>query len=285
MKPIFLSFLLGFTSIWAQKPEPGEIKITLNADYKPAEITYVDGHKEQGFIYGFISNKAIAVGSLLDTEFDTLESDLNFMDNSFTFKTTLDGEKKHLSQNDIKEVNLYYNTDAPDFYRLMDMKSANSAGEIVDLHKKVWLPLYKTFGKFNIFSYDVYTIHPNTYAGTYVYLNRADDNFAINARDINRMNLFNLDKIDDKFAATLKYIFRDCPEFVQTFNGEPRDVWMHFYEGFLWKETGKKLKQYEKEHKELTKQQLEKHRIDYKRQAEILPYIRCIEEYYQKCPK
>jgi hypothetical protein len=292
MKCCSFLLLLVFASLSAQKPEGGEILITKHADYKPAELTFVDGHKEQGFIYGFISNKFIAFGSLLETGFETLENDLNLMDDSFTFKTTMDGEKKKLGQKEVIEVKLFWNTDTPKFYRLMDMKTATGDGEVIDLKKKVWLPLYYTEGKINVFSFDTYSVPPNALIGknkaiyneTFVYLNHSDDNFAINARDVNRMNLFNIDKIDDKFVTTLKYIFKDCPEFIQTFSAEPMDVYLHYYDGLLWRETNKKLKEYKKQHKELTKDQIDQYAIDYRREAEILPYMRCIKEYHQKCP-
>jgi hypothetical protein len=281
---IFLLFVFG--SIFAQRPHSNEILFTLGTKYEKAEITFLDGHKESGFIYGFISNKWIEFGNPLTSGLETLENKLNLMDNSFTFKNTIEGAPRNLTQKDFNEIRIFDDKLQGQDYKLMDLKTVNVKGDIIDLHKKAWLPLYSV-DKISIYAYDVMFSDnrgsPSKYAFTAVYLNNPKDNFAINPIDYNRINLFNFGKIDDKLIFVLKEVFKDCPEFVKKFNGDPKKVLSNYFKDPQQRKIDKK--EFKENSKDLSKHEKKELEMKMNEKMWIDPYLKLIEEYNTTCPK
>ncbi|MBC7641770.1 MAG: hypothetical protein H7174_05440 [Flavobacterium sp.] len=285
MKKIFATIILLTTvSINSQ------IQIKFDAKYREAEVTFADKHTEKGFIYGFIEDKFFALKPSYDLGLQTIESRLNFNDNNFSFKNTQDGEKRRLSQNDIIAVNVRID-DESNFqeWRLMDLKTVNVKGEIIDLKKKIWLPLYKS-DKINVFATSVYS-QPEAngipfgkpkYGFTMVYLNNSKDNFAINPVDFNRVNIFNMNKIDDKVIFALKEVLKDCPDYVKQLDGDPELVLDRYFSNR--DERRKEKEELKNLNKDLKREYRKFFEIERKEKMWINPYLKIIEEYKNTCP-
>lgn len=265
--------------IFAQKPSGGDVLFTFGADYREAEVTFTDGHKEKGLIYGFIENKFIEIGNPMSFGFDTLESRMNLLDNSFDFKINEGDKPRKLTQNEINDVEIIKRDGKNLHYRLMDLKTVNVKGEIVDLKKRAWLPVYSE-DKVNLFAYSVYS--EGRYMMTVAYLNHSKDNFAINPIDLNRLNLFNIGKIDDKFINALKEVFKDCPEYVKKLEQNFNEKKMG-YSAESYDELKKQLKEVKKD-KNLTKQQKRDLEDELQQKYYLDPYSNLIEEYNETCP-
>lgn len=285
MKNYIVLFLFVFGIAIAQKPKSNEILFTLGTKYENAEVIFVDGHSENGFIYGFISNKWIEFGNPLSLGFETLENRLNLTDNSFSFKNTIDGTSRNLTQSDINEVTIIDEKSQSEHYKLMNLKTVNVKGEIIDLNKKAWLPLYKV-DKINVYAYDVMFSDnrsgPSKYAFTVAYLNNPKDNFAINPIDFNRINLFNLGKIDDKMIYVLKEVFKDCPEFIKKLNGNPKTVLSDYFKDPQQRKIDKN--ELKESSKGLSKQEKKELEIKLNEKMWVDPYLKLIDDYKKACP-
>jgi hypothetical protein len=279
MKKLIIIFCITTFSAFAQKPNGNEILFTFGTEYKEAEVTFVDGHKENGFVYGFISNRWIEFGNPLETGFETLENRLNLMDKSFSFKNTSDGDSRKLTQNDISEVEIKRKDGKINHYKLMDLKTVNIKGEIIDLKKKAWLPFYKK-DVINVFAYDLYS--ENGYMTTVVYLNNPKDNFAINPIDFNRLNIFNLGKIDDKILFALNEVFKDCPEYAKKLKGNPKEILANYFNNDT-AAIRKEVKEFNKKNKDLSKADKKEYEIELYEKFWTDPYLKFINEYHQAC--
>ncbi len=167
-----------------------------------AEITFNDGHTEKGVVSGFIQRRYMYV----NLPSKTLERELNLDDKVFSFEDSL-GVKRKIRSNQVQIVKEIYEN-GYGLYRRFNIKTVNSKKKIIDVKKQVWLP-YFIEDRINILGFTVYG-HKGTYLGTYIYLNREGEDFAINPIDFNRINLFNMGKTDDKMKIALKETFRDC---------------------------------------------------------------------------
>jgi hypothetical protein len=238
MKKIFFILLLYSINSISQSPL---VTMTLGTKYREAEITFVDEHTEKGYIYGFIDNKAIEFDFNFLSEFSSIETRLNLTDESFDFKKSLEEKPIKLKSKDIVEIRLTNYDGKLEYWKLMDLKTVNSKGEIIDLHKKAWLPILK-MGKVNLFSINI--ISRNKYAYTISYLNNSNDNFAINPINLSLLDVFSLGKINNKMIFALKDVFKDCPEFLKQLEGDEKTVLERYFK------NGKEIKEDKKELKE-----------------------------------
>jgi len=280
MKTKFLIALLCF-------PFFGNAQISFNGslfshgiDFLEARIVFKDGHSETGFIKGFIDQPYITFN--YETGFESLEKQLNLTDKSFDFKNTDEGISRKLTKDDVNQITVVHSKAKFSTYQLYSMKTANSKGKIVDSNRKIWLPLIKK-GKVNILGFNIVNSNTGRYGETVVYLNRDGEDFVINPIDRNRINLFNLGKIDDKFVATLNEIFKDCPEFLSTINENPKA-----FTEQITKRVKENRKEAEKEFKEGSKnlKGSDKKLLEIKiyEQFYISEYVRLIDEYLKFCP-
>ncbi|GGG28741.1 hypothetical protein GCM10011344_31890 [Dokdonia pacifica] len=169
-----------------------------------AEVTFNDGHTEEGVVSGFIQRRYMYVD--VEYPFKTLERELNLDDKVFTFETSFEGKRK-IKSSEVRIVEEIYE-DGYSLFKRLTIKTVNSKGKIIDLKKQVWLP-YLIEDRVNILGFSVFGDN-GTYLGTYIYLNREGEDFAINPIDFNRLNLFNIGKTDDKMKIALKETFADC---------------------------------------------------------------------------
>lgn len=238
-----------------------------------AEVTFNDGHVENGQVYGFIDRRFIYVD--ISNPFKTLERKLNLTDKVFVFRNE-SGEKRQIKADEVTHVRIKYADGYIDYGR-MKSKTVNIKGAIVDLKREVWLPFYVK-DRINILGYNLVDEHGN-YAGTFPYLNREGEDFVINPIDFNRINLFNFWKIDEKAEVAMLETFRDCPETVQF-------IKVYFEKGRKegLKPFKKEKKQRFKEIKALPKGERKQATHDFYEEYMYRPYVTALEHYNKACP-
>ena len=206
MKKIILliTILFNYNIIISQTytSNSGLINLNLGNKYEEAEITYSDNTKVKGYINGFIENNSIEVGLGLDY-FDKLEDQLNLDDKKFHFKKEINDKPIILTQDKIKSISVVVNNVTKTYY-LLKIKSVDKKKNIVDLNRKVWLPLLKDSDKIKIFGFNLFI--NNRYVHTYTYLSN-DDEYALKPTD---KSFISSDAIIESYQIMLKYIFNDC---------------------------------------------------------------------------
>ena len=280
-----LGLLLFSLGTFAQKPDDALLQINLGAEYVPAKLVFTDGHTEEGHVYGFIENRFFEVNMGFISGFETIENKVNLDDKVFEFKTSLKGESRKLQSKDLKSVVLIGGEDDIDVqYDYLSIKTINSAGETVDLNKKIWLPLIKN-DKVNLYGYSYFLAQPNgaglQYICTPVYLKGFNQDYAIPPIDYNRVNLFNLSGIDDKFKASMREIFKDCPALIEkmdldrTFSKEDKRSAIQKYK--------EDEKEYKSKAKELPKKERKSFKTKFYENKALEPYFTIIHEYNKTC--
>lgn len=248
----------------------GLINLNLGNKYEEAEITYSDNTKVKGYINGFIENNSIEVGLGLDY-FDKIEDQLNLDDKKFYFKKEINDKPIILTQDKIKSISVVVNNVTKTYY-LLKIKSVDKKKNIVDLDRKVWLPLLKDSEKIKIFGFNLFI--NNRYVHTYTYLSN-DDEYALKPTD---KSFISSDAIIESYQIMLKYIFNDC------------DKIKPLIEEFTNKEKAKKkyaelqlqIKAVKKE-KDLTKVEEKNKILKLNEDYFTEPYVKMIEEYKKSC--
>ena len=248
----------------------GLINLNLGNKYEEAEITYSDNTKVKGYINGFIENNSIEVGLGLDY-FDKLEDQLNLDDKEFHFKKEINDKPIILTQDKIKSISVVVNNVTKTYY-LLKIKSVDKKKNIVDLNRKVWLPLLKDSEEIKIFGFNLFI--NNRYVHTYTYLSN-DDEYALKPTD---KSFISSDAIIESYQIMLKYIFNDCEKI------KP------LIEEFTNKENAKKkyaelqlqIKAVKKE-KDLTKVEEKNKILKLNEDYFTEPYVKMIEEYKKSC--
>jgi hypothetical protein len=269
---LFLFFYQGYSQVY-----------NFDAKYRQAEITFIDKHIENGFIYGFIERKFIEFTPSNGFSLSNIEERLNLNDNTMSFKTTIDGSKKELSQNDLISVKVLNDEGEYINWKLMELKTVNVDGKIINLNRKAWLPIYKE-DKINIFSKSVYSQQGQSkpkYGFTMIYLNNPKDNFAINPIDYNRINIFNIGKINDKLIFALKEVFKDCPEFLKKIEGDPDEVIDRYFKNRIQRKKDREV--FRENSKDLSRKDRNFLEIELKENTAVEPYLKLIDEYKVTC--
>lgn len=248
----------------------GLINLNLGNKYEEAEITYSDNTKVKGYINGFIENNSIEVGLGLDY-FDKFEDQLNLDDKKFYFKKEIDDKAITLTQENIKSISVVVNNVTKTYY-LLKIKSVDKKKNIVDLNRKVWLPLLKDDDKIKIFGFNLFL--NNRYVGTFNYLSN-DNEYALKPTD---RVFVSSDTMIESYQIMLKYIFNDCEQI------KP------LIDEFTNKEKAKKkyaelqlqIKAVKKE-KGLTKIDEKNKILKLNEDYFTEPYVKMIEEYKKSC--
>lgn len=181
-----------------------------------AEILMENGTTKTGFLKSFpILKRNFALQSL--------EKNLDSKEFEFIASNSNNSEKIKIS--DIKTITTLNDDNSESIrYDKMKLKTINSKYEIVDLNKTVLLPLEQE-GKLNLYGfymifftdslpYDNINVY-NKYATTLFmpYLKNSDSEYAYLPFDLNRVNIFNLGKMEGKFKIALQEATKSCPEF------------------------------------------------------------------------
>lgn len=274
MKKIILliTILFNYNVIISQTytSNSGLINLNLGNKYEEAEITYSDNTKVKGYINGFIENNSIEVGLGLDY-FDKLEDQLNLDDKKFHFKKEINEKPIILTQDKIKSISVVVNNVTKTYY-LLKIKSVDKNKNIVDLNRKVWLPLLKDSEKIKIFGFNLFI--NDRYVHTYTYLSN-DDEYALKPTD---KSFINSDAIIESYQIMLKYIFNDCDKIkplIEEFTNKENAM-------KKYAELQLQIKAVKKE-KDLTKVEEKNKILKLNEDYFTEPYIKMIEEYKKSC--
>lgn len=287
-KLIVLLFVLFSVSVFSQEDVYfGKKKLVA------AEVILENGDIKTGYLQDFQSNRFYNgdVGS-----FSGIEKNFKFEVKEFKFKEEAGSAIQLINISDVKRIVLLNNDGSERLvYDKMKLKTINSNNEVVDLKKTVILPLEQE-GKLNLYGITVvaygqaspYSRGPaNQYLTTLFipYLKSSNSEYAYLPFDINRMNIFNLGKLEGKFKKALEEATKECPEFQENINET-----MKVFE----KSQKKDLKQmyYDKEAKKKqirkdVKNKAEENFLQMKIDAEygMKPYLQLVDDYNKKCSK
>lgn len=254
-----------------------------------AEIILENGTAKKGFLQDFQSQRFY--NSDLQS-FGGIEKLLKYETKQFKFKEEAGSAVQPINIDDVKRI-IVLNTDGSErlIYDKMKLRTINSKNEVVDLDKTVILPLEQE-GKLNLYGITVAVYgnsgmsgSPTKYLATLFipYLKSSNSEYAYLPFDINRMNIFNLGKLEAKFKKALEESTKDCPEFQSDINET-----MKLFEKRLTKDQ--KQIYYDKEEKKKqirknTKDKAEEDFLQMKIDAEygMEPYLKLVEDYNKKC--
>ena len=265
-------------------------EVNFKSNYRKAELSFANGEKKVGYIYGFIQNKAVSFS--IKNPFSGPIDALNLNEKSFEFKEDLDQSATKILSSEMSEVAFLDGDSAEDLqrYKLVDLATVNSDGTIKNLDKKAWLPYYSK-GKVNLFSFNVYERDEDskgratgyyTRSTTTVYLNNSSNNVAINAMDVGITEMFSRKRISGKLSGALIEVFKDCPEFVKA-NLDEKGFWDFDSAYFEIDEYEKEKMQEIKADKTLKGNQKAIRRDRLEADLQLLPYLRMIEAYNKVC--
>lgn len=258
-----------------------------------AEIILENGDVKTGFLEDFQSNRYYN-GDV--QSFSGIEKSFKYEVKEFKFKEGTGSAVRLINISDVKRIVLL-NTDGSErlVYDKMKLKTINSKNEVVDLNKTVILPLEQE-GKLNLYGITIVAYgQPSSYsrgpANQYLttlfipYLKSSSSEYAYLPFDINRMNLFNLGKLEAKFKKAVEEATKECPEFqshidetMKVFeNSQKKDLKKVYYE------KEEKKKQIRKQ----TKNKAEENFLQMKIDAEygMKPYLQLVDEYNKRCSK
>ncbi len=211
MKRILLGFVLIGTqsSLSAQKSDR-EI-------YSRAVFTMNDGSKKPVLFYRY----TYPTQSL----YTYIEgSDIH----NFEYKLEAESKILKINAEEVKKVRFMdeYEDEILGLERLQ-LKAVNIKGEIVDKAYDSWQPLLYD-GKIKIYGSTSYNCTNNacSYANTRIYIRNAKDDFAIMPIDYDRLNLFNMGKVDEKMVEAFRMVGGGCADFniyLETLQNKLRD--------------------------------------------------------------
>ena len=258
-----------------------------------AEIILENGDIKTGFLEDFQSQRFYN-GDV--QSFSGIEKKFKFEVKEFKFKEEMGSAVQLINISDVKRIVLL-NTDGSErlVYDKMKLKTINSKNEVVDLNKTVILPLEEE-GKLSLYGITIvaygqaspYSRGPATeYLTTLFipYLKNSNSEYAYLPFDINRMNLFNLGKLEDKFKKAVEEATKECPEFQAHI-----DETMRVFESSQKKDLKKIFYEKEEKKKQIrkqTKNKQEENFLQMQIDAEygMKPYLQLVNDYNKKCNK
>lgn len=277
-KLILVIFYLLSIVIYAQTTSSAFGNKTLNA-----EIILENGETKNGLLKDFQTKKYVEWDGMNLT---SIEKVLQYETKQFRFIEKSSNKEETIDISNIKSI-IILNNDNSDRIRYdkMKLKTINSNYEVVDLKKMVILPLEQE-GKLSLYGITFYSVGNGTKNQTTMfipYLKNKNDEFAYLPFDINRMNFFNLGKMEGKFKKALQESTKDCPSFqsnideiMKNFDKSNKQDWKRqYYE----KEDQKKQIRKEVKDKNTAEYLQIKIDADYMRK----PYLDLVNAYNQKC--
>src|SRR5690606_20862916 len=198
MKRILLGFILlgTLSSLSAQKSDK-EI-------YSRAVFTMNDGSEKPVLFYGY-TYPTQSVYTYIEG------SDIH----KFEYKLEAKSKVLKIDAKEVKMVKFLdeYEDEIRGLERLV-LKAVNVKGEIVDKAYDSWQPLLYD-GKIKVYGSTSYNCTNNacSYAHTSIYIRNAKDDFAVMPIDYDRLNLFNMGKIDEKMVEAFRMVGGGCADF------------------------------------------------------------------------
>lgn len=277
-----LFLMVTYSTSFAQADDLDHAKI-----FNKCEITYTDGKIITGFIAFFVENRSYDFEDMVDS---SIERAFNLDDNSFEFKLSLSANVINMSQKGLKRVKIFYENQFEETYDLMNIKVLDENNSLVKSSRTAWLPLVKddviSLYQRNIYlktvkyksRKDEYITKRQKLLGTLTYIGNKEHNIAFQIYGYKR-NIFK-EKLNDAYLGNvLKYIFNDCPAFLD--NILVNDKWE--YSRFMSSDL-----EYESEIDRINDSDLNKNEkffsIDkiYLEKASS-PFVKLIEEYKSTC--
>lgn len=135
-----------------------------------------------------------------------IEKKLRFEIDEFKFKEEQTSAVQTIGINDIKRIIILDKKDGSEklVYDKMKLKTINVKGEAIDVKKTVILPLEQE-GKANLYGINIVFTQNNRYTNNIYlpYMKNPDEEYGYIVIDLNRVNFFNLGKIDDKLKKAI----------------------------------------------------------------------------------
>lgn len=181
-------------------------------EFVPSEITLTNGSVIHGYIKGFALPKSVEFKGL-GSEFNSIESKLYLDRTTFKYRASEEAETKMMDLEDITSILLKGEDTIR--YEKLKMKTINAKNEVIDLNKVVMMPLLKE-GPINLYGIGVSPCREGCgLMFVIAYIKNVNQDYAYIPIDFNRINIFNLGSIDDKFIKSFAEVGSDCPEFLE----------------------------------------------------------------------
>lgn len=243
-----------------------------------AEIILENGDIKTGYLQDFHTPRFV------ETEMGFLsgiEKKLKFETKEFKFKEEQTSVLEIIKIEDLKRI-VILNKDGSEklVYDKMKLKTINSSNEVIDVNKTVVLPLEQE-GKINLYGINVAFFQNNRYVSSLYlpYVKKPNDEYAYILIDINRINLFNLGKIDDKLQKGLFEVTKDCPSFSNALSTRMKTFEKEIKESRS--EGIRQKNQARKDNKDKAQANFEAMKIDHEYASS--PYQDLLDEYAKKC--
>lgn len=273
-KSIALLLILSFSFVFSQEDVYFGKKASIQA-----EIIMENGDVKTGFLQNFQNPKFVDADMLL---LGNIEKKLRFEIDEFKFKEEQSSAVEKISINDLKRIIILEKDGSEKLvYDKMKLKTINVKGEIIDVKKTVVLPLEQE-GKTNLYGINIVFTQNNRYSNNIYlpYMKKADEEYGYIVIDLNRINFFNLGKIDDKLKKAIYEVTKDCPPFADNLDarikGFEEDVKTSRKAGMAKRKELRKLAKSGGEGFDAMK-------VDYEYSSK--PYMDLLDEYEQKCRK
>jgi len=274
-KSIILLFIFSFSFVFSQEDVYFGKKPSV-----AAEIIMENGDVKTGYLQNFQNPRFVHADMLL---LGNIEKKLRFEIDEFKFKEEQSSAIEKIGINDIKRIIILDKKDGSEklVYDKMKLKTINVKGEIIDVNKTVILPLEQE-GKANLYGINIVFTQNNRYTNNIYlpYMKKPDEEYGYVVIDLNRVNFFNLGKIDDKLKKAIYEVTKDCIPFADNLDKRIKefedDVKTARKEGFEKKKELRKLAKNRGEGFDAMK-------IDYEYASK--PYMDLLDEYEQKCRK
>lgn len=215
-------------------------------EFIPSEITLNDGSIMNGFIKDFTLPKSVEFRGL-GYDFSSIESKLNLDATSIKYRSSKEGSTELLDIKNIKSILL--KSEDTVRYEKLKLKTINTKNEVIDLNREVMIPLLKE-GPINLYGLTAYSCQ-NGCEMMYViaYIKNVNQDYAYIPIDYNRVNIFNLGSMDDKFIKAFEEAGSDCPEFLEYLKKNKKN----FADKEYRKDAKANYKQFQKDKKEKLK--------------------------------
>jgi len=279
-KNILLLIFIIFTSYLKAQ----DVIFTISdKEFISCEIELSDGNIINGYIKDFTLPNTVEFRTI-GFEFKSIESKLKLDRKTFKFKKDISGNTENLKLESIQSIVLK-DLDTVKYEKLK-LKTINSDIVAVDLNREVMIPLIKE-GAINLYGLRAYNcLNGNNCEMMYViaYIKNQNQEFAYIPMDFNRINLFNLGKVDDKFLKSFEEAGSDCPAFI-TYLNEKRKSFENKSFKKSYKENYRKFKKEKKAKLKLIKGRKNKQREEDNLDTEffLTLYTDFIDEYTLRC--
>lgn len=214
MRKFFGAVSLLFFAVLASS----QILIQPRKYFLPAEILLENGETKTGLVKQFENTMFHDNGIPLGI--GNIEGQLNLDVDKLRFKATENAAEETIPVEQVKSVVFMETHDGKTIEERFDkakLKSVNNRNEIVDLHKTVMLPFLKG-GKVNIYGLFLGSAAITPTSFFIPYLKKDNEPYAYLLIDFNKMSIFSLGKLEDKFRTVFMEIAKDCPAAQQKIN-------------------------------------------------------------------